>query len=67
MIIYSVTVPFCLTDHYDVIRKLMTTYLDTGSTQTPLRGRGRRETKSNDRYHDTDEDDELPVVNVSSQ
>lgn len=30
----------------------MKTYLDTGSTKTPVRGRGMRTTKKNSRYTD---------------
>ena len=41
----------------------MTTYLETGSTQTPSRGRGKRTSKRTERYLDiSDEDhDETPV------
>ena len=44
---------------YDVIRGYMTTYLKTGSTVTPIRGRGKRMGKQNSRYM---EDEETPML-----
>lgn len=44
----------------------MTTYLETGSTTTPSRFRGKRMSKRNERYFDDTEDQETPVtVHVS--
>ena len=52
---------FIYPDQYGAIRELMTTYLHTGTASTPVRGRGKRTTKRNDRYLDST-DDETPVM-----
>ena len=40
---------------------MMATYLNTGSTQTPVRGRGKRTSKRNERYLENIDDNETPV------
>ena len=53
------------TDEYDSIRRLMTTYLNTGTAQTPSRGRGQRKGKRNERYFDTeDEEEKVEAVSI---
>jgi hypothetical protein len=43
----------------------MTTYLNTGTTQTPSRGRGQRKGKRNERYLDTeDEEEKVEAVSI---
>lgn len=46
---------------------MMTTYILHGTMQTPARGRGKRQSKRNERYCETsDEDlDEAPVSTVA--
>ena len=55
------------TDEYTAIRALMTNYLNTGTTQTPSRGRGQRTIKRSERYAELLDDEETlePVSNFS--
>lgn len=60
----KISLKFEPTDEYDSIRRLMTTYLNTGTTHTLSRGRGQRKAKRNERYLDTEDEEEVEAASI---
>ena len=51
-----------LIDDYDDSRQHMTMYLESGSVETPSHGRGKRASRPNTKYLESDEDVDIERV-----